>query len=476
MTVAILARGQNTALPVAASYTVEVSHSAGPEVDLVAFLLDESGRAPGDEAMVFYNQPGGAGARWMPPQTVAGVTRHQLQVTPGGWSGSTVRVRIGLTVAGGTFAAVPGLRASVHGPDGELYGLDLGTPDVQDALIVGDVYRHRDAIKVRCVGDGFTDGLRGLVTDAGLTVDEEPAPPAFAPPPSSAAPAVAPVGFAPPPPAPAAAPVGFAPPPAPAAAPVGFAPAPPSAGPSPAAPAVGLTKAKQISLAKPAPGASNVDLRKYAVAVSLVKSGLDGRTFRVVLAIDCSGSTKKLFRSGVMQRSLERMVVIADLLDDNGEMEVWFFGDFPVRSAPVRVADADDYLDRLAADKKRAEGGNFEPRVMREILDWTAAEPSPHPTLVLFWSDGGVHAEKQITELLVRSSDRPVYWMFLGLGVADYGVLARLDNVRGGLVDNAGFIPIDDIDQFSDDDLYGQIFGFVSRWHTAAAAARILPS
>ncbi|MFF5233848.1 VWA domain-containing protein [Dactylosporangium sp. NPDC000521] len=470
MTVAILARGQNTALPVAASYTVEVSHSTGPEVDLVAFLLDETGRAPGDEAMVFYNQPGGAGARWVPPQTVAGVTRHRLEVTPGGWSGTTVRVRIGLTVADGTFAAVPGLRASVHGPSGELYALDLGTPDVQDALIVGDVYRHRDAIKVRCVGDGFTDGLRGLVTDAGLTVDDEPAAPVgFAPPPAPAAS----VGFAPPPPAAAA--VGFAPPPAPppaAAAPVGFAPPP---APSPAAP-VGLTKAKQISLAKPASGASSVDLRKYAVAVSLVKSGLDGRTFRVVLAIDCSGSTKKLFRTGVMQRSLERMVVIADLLDDNGEMEVWFFGDYPVRSAPVRVAGAHDYLDRQAADKKRAEGGNFEPRVMKEILDWTAAEPSPHPTLVLFWSDGGVHAEKQITELLVRSSDRPVYWMFLGLGVADYGVLARLDNVRGGLVDNAGFIPIDDIDQFSDDDLYGQIFSFVSRWHTAAAAARILPA
>jgi hypothetical protein len=96
---------------------------------------------------------------------------------------------------------------------------------------------------------------------------------------------------------------------------------------------------------------------------------------------------------------------------------------------------------------------------------------------VLFWSDGGVHAEKQITELLVRSSNRPVYWMFLGLGVADYGVLARLDNVRGGAVDNAGFLPIDDIDLLSDDDLYGQIFAtFVSPWHTAATRAGILSS
>jgi stress response protein SCP2 len=419
VTVAILARGQNTALPPAASYTVVVSHASGPEVDLVAFLLDESGRAPDDAAMVFYNQPAGAGARWLPPETAAGITRHRLEVTPGGWAGTTARVRIGLTVAGGTFATVAGLHAAVHGPAGSLYALDLGTPDIQDALIVGDVYRHRDTIKARCVGDGFTDGLRGLITDVGLTVDE---------------------------------------------------PAPSAPGP-----VVALTKAQQVSLAKPAAEASSVDLRKYAVAVSLVKSGLDARTFRVVLAIDCSGSTKKLFRSGVMQRSLERMVAIADLLDDNGEMEVWFFGDFPVRSAPVTTTTAPDYLDRQAADKKRAEGGNFEPRVMKDILDWTTAEPSPHPTLVLFWSDGGVHAEKQITELLVRSSNRPVYWMFLGLGVADYGVLTRLDNIRGGVVDNAGFLPIDDIDQLPDDALYDQIFNtFVTQWHTAATTAGIL--
>jgi len=413
VTVPILSRGQNATLPPAPSYTVVVSHATGPDVDLTAFLLDEAGRAAGDEAMVFYNQPDGAGVRWSPPDTAGGVTRHRLEVSPGGWA--TPKVRIGLTVTGATFAAVAGLRATVHSPSGELFVLDLGTPDAQDALIVGEVYRHRDAVKVRCVGDGFTDGLQGLVTDVGLAVeDDEPA-------------------------------------------------------------AVEQNRVRQISMTKPAAGAPAVDLRKHAVAVSLVKSGLDGRTFRVVLAIDCSGSTKKLFHSGVMQRSLERMASIADLLDDNGEMEVWFFGDFAVRSAPVRADTAPGYLDRQAADKKRAEGGNFEPRVMKEILDWSAAEPSPHPTLVLFWSDGGVHAERQITELLVRSSNRPVYWMFLGLGRADYGVLARLDDVRGGVVDNAGFLPIDDIDALSDEDLYGQIFGtFVSRWYATAGAAGIV--
>jgi hypothetical protein len=169
------------------------------------------------------------------------------------------------------------------------------------------------------------------------------------------------------------------------------------------------------------------------------------------------------------------MVAIADVLDDDGQMEVWFFGDYPVRSAPVAVHTMSTYVEDNAAAKKKAEGGNYEPRVMREIVDWTLAEPSPHPTLVLFWSDGGVHAEKKITQMLVESSRLPVFWMFLGLGRADYGVLARLDAVGGGIVDNAGFIPVDDIDRFPDDALYGEIFGsFVRPWLDAATNAGVI--
>jgi stress response protein SCP2 len=402
----------NAGLAGTGPYTVVVTHEPGPEVDLTGFALTAAGTVTGDDGMCFYNQPQLPGLRWLPTEP----GRHGLVVEPSGWAPGIVRTRIGLTVADGTFGAVRGLAAAVHDASGaEVARLDLSGLGPQNALIVGEVYLRDGAVKVRCVGEGFTDGLRGLALDAGVAVEEEE---------------------------------------------------------QPAAPE---NKARAISLVKPPAGAPPVDLRKHEVAVALVKNRLDGRTFRVVLAIDCSGSTKHLFRSGVMQRSLERMVPIAELLDDNGELEVWFFGDFPVRSQPVTVRTMHDYLERNAADKKRAEGGNYEPRVMKEIVDWTTAEPSPYPTLVLFWSDGGVHAEKKIAETLVKSSSLPVYWMFLGLGRSDYGVLARLDDVRGGVVDNAGFIPIDDIDAVADRDLYGWIFGnFVSRWVADATTAGIL--
>ena len=406
-----LSRGQNAPLGGAAPYTVVVTHEPGPDVDLTGFLLRADGRVVNEDGMVFYNQPtvgGFAGVEWR-PGGVGG--RHEVWLDPRSWHPDMVRVRVGITVADGAFGAVRGLRAVVVDAGGsEVATLDLGAPDAQNALIVGEVYVHSGGLKVRCVGDGFTDGLSGLALDAGIAVEEEPA-----------------------------------------------------------------AANSRIDLTKPAPGAPAVNLRKYEVSVALVKNRLDGQRFRVVLAVDASGSMKHLYRNGTVQRSLERMVAIADVLDDDGQMEVWFFGDYPVRSAPVTVHTMLSYVDDNAAAKRKAEGGNYEPRVMREIVDWTLAEPSAHPTLVLFWSDGGVHAEKKITQLLVESSRLPIFWMFLGLGQANYGVLARLDSVSGGVVDNAGFIPIDDIDRYPDDVMYGEIFGsFVRPWVDEATAAGVL--
>ena len=86
-----------------------------------------------------------------------------------------------------TFGAVGSLVARV---------LDAsGTPAVEfpvsglgaeKALVCVEVYRRQGAWKVRAVGQGYADGLAGIATDFGITVDDAP-PPAAAP-----APAVAP--------------------------------------------------------------------------------------------------------------------------------------------------------------------------------------------------------------------------------------------------------------------------------------------
>jgi stress response protein SCP2 len=120
----------------------------------------------------------------------------------------------------------------------------------ETALVVVEVYRRGGAWKVRAVGQGYANGLAGIATDFGVSVDEPAAAPQAATP-------ARPVS--PPPPPPAAPPTYAAPPTGPAAT---HLPPPPAAPPAAPAAAPG-----RINLDK-----GRVNLRKNET-VSLVKGG-----------------------------------------------------------------------------------------------------------------------------------------------------------------------------------------------------------
>jgi stress response protein SCP2 len=447
----LLVPGSNTNLAGTGPYTVQITHDPGPVLDLTAFVLGADSRVRSDEDMVFYNQNERTsdGVTWKEPDSASGKTRHTLLVDPSRWPNGIERVRIALTADGTTFGAVSDLQARVLDSGGNVVAeFDLSKRDRENAFIVGEIYSRNGALKVRCVSAGFINGLAGLARDVGVDIEDEPAAP-----PAQASPL-----------------------------------------PSQAAPKLNLVK--QLAQTPPPANAPAVDLHKHKVAVSLVKTNLDEVIFRVVLAIDASGSMSQLFakRGGssgggglfssrnrqqnqlpsVVQCSLERMVPVADLLDDNHEMEVWYFGSNPSRSDSVTIQTMEGYVDRTMRQKNAAGYSNVEPLLMEDIIRWVEENPSPYPTIVLAWSDGGVGNEKQIKKVLVDSSSKPIFWMWLGLGRANYGVLARLDTVQGGVVDNAGFMEIDNIEAMSDDVLYDGIFTNVSQWYRDAKAAGII--
>jgi stress response protein SCP2 len=426
-----LTPGMNAPLTGSGPYTVTVTHQAGPEVDLTAFLMGADVRVRSDADMVFYNQPNGDGAQYLPKQTAGNITTHQLSVNPANWPADIERVRIGLTVDDTTFGSVANLQAIVSDASGTtVASFDLSARSEEDAFIVGDIYRRGSALKVRCEAAGFTNGLAGLATDAGVKIEEE----------APAAVKEAAVNFV-----------------------------------------------KQLA-EKPLPAnASPVDLRNKSLAVVLVRNSLDGKIFRVVLMIDSSGSMDKLFvergsggwgrrssQPSIVQCTLERMIPVADLLDDNHAMETWFFGTYPVRTETATPDNVEGFIQRNWHDKQAASWSNDEVAVMHQVIQWVKDNPSPYPTIVLGWSDGGVGNEKGIKKVLVESSSLPICWVWLGLGRANYGVLARLDAITGGVVDNCGFFEIDDIEHMSDDDLYSAIFAIVTKWHKEAKAAGVI--
>jgi hypothetical protein len=93
---------------------------------------------------------------------------------------------------------------------------------------------------------------------------------------------------------------------------------------------------------------------------------------------------------------------------------------------------------------------------------------------VLFFSDGGVYRNSEIEEQLRAAATEPIFWQFVGLGRAGFGVLERFDTLPGRTVDNVGFFAVDDIERVPDAELYDRLLSEFPSWATAARSAGIL--
>lgn len=477
-----LSKGANLQVE-AASVRVVLGWRPGPgvpDLDASALLLAGGGRVRSDGDFVFYNQPVHA----------SGAVRHlgkrpgadALEVNLAALEPGVERVALCASADGGTFGRVPGLHLLLldAGSGVELVRFEM-TAGPETAFVSGELYRRAGVWKFRAVGQGYASGLAGLATDFGITVDDAPPPAATVPVPAPA-PAHAP--------APAPAPV---PAPARPAAPAVAAPASPAAAPGAvSAPAVRMVKGEERL---PEDMRGRLSLRKQQVAVSLSKNGAAGVTARVVLVLDASGSMSALYSRGTVASVVERMAAVAAQLDDDGEMQAWTFATNPARLPDLAVGDLPEWL-RLHVrvgqmslfGRKKAPRGllpgqvdmrevgfqNEEQKVIAEVRAYVRAHPAAAPTLVLFFSDGGVYRNAEIERELREAVEEPVFWQFVGLGRAGFGVLERFDTMPGRRVDNVGFFAVDDIDRLSDAELYDRLLSEFPSWLGAARRAGIL--
>ncbi|MEN3583024.1 TerD family protein [Streptomyces sp. ZYX-F-203] len=226
-----------------------------PAVDASALLLGPNDRVRSDEDFVFYNQPRHPSQRvWrLGQQRSADTITDEIQVELRDIEPEIGRVLLVASADDMTFDRVRGLRLLLHDaedPDGEpLAHFDVDPETGREtALICGELYRRGDAWKFRALGEGYANGLKGLATDFGISVDESeeapeettalvgapaaaPAAPEAAPlppewPPGAPAPAYGGPPTAPPTP-------GYGYPPVPAAAPPPMGPVPPPVAPVP---------------------------------------------------------------------------------------------------------------------------------------------------------------------------------------------------------------------------------------------------
>lgn len=482
-------------------------------VDASALLITASGKVRSDDDFVFYNQPHACGGAVS--HHVAQNGGEYLTVRPDALPGDIERVVVAASVHEGTFGAVGGLALDLVDASGAaVASYPVEARGTETVLVLGELYRRAGTWKLRAIGQGYDSGLAGLAKDYGVSIaDEEPAAPAAAVPPQ-AAPA-----FAPPAPDRAAPAPAFAAPAA--AAPAPAAPAPtPAFGPPPAAAPPGVLPANppvsgggwapppysdDTTMRLPNPGTdpdtaglppqmgAMVSLRKEAVRVTLEKKGMSGVRARVAVVLDRSGSMRQLYGGGTVGRLIERMAPVAAKLDTDGALDAWIFADDFARLPSLRVPELARWIDSNVFILSRGEqlpplpgggarypdhlanvrGGNNEPLVIRDIIDYYNARPGD-PVLVIFYSDGGVNRSRQISQLLTEAASFPIFWQFVGLGRAEYGILERFDTMPGRVVDNAGFFRVDDFDAVTDAELYDRLLGEFPQWLAAARAQGIV--
>ncbi|BCM66072.1 MULTISPECIES: TerD family protein [Streptomyces] len=190
----------------AARVTVDVS--APVRLDVSGLLLTGDGKVRSDDDFIFYNQPSGPGVTYRSGGGTApdAVTVDTAAVPP---EIEKIVVTASPDAAGQTFQGIEPT-ATIRDADGGAVLATFTPPQLgtETALVVVEIYRRGGQWKARAVGQGYANGLAGIATDFGVTVEE----PAAAP----AAPAPAPVAPPQPATAPAAPPRPSAPPPAPA--------------------------------------------------------------------------------------------------------------------------------------------------------------------------------------------------------------------------------------------------------------------
>lgn len=171
-----LTAGANTALA-AAEIRIEVS-AADQRLDVSALLL-AGGKVRSDADLIFFNAPVGPGVRHLPGTAASA---DAISVAPAAIPMDIDKVVVTASLDPGTIMfgdASPSATIVDHATGAPLVSFESANLSTETALIVFEVYRRGSEWKVRAVGQGYADGLAGIATDFGITIDDEPqaAPP-----------------------------------------------------------------------------------------------------------------------------------------------------------------------------------------------------------------------------------------------------------------------------------------------------------
>lgn len=421
-----LQKGQKvkfTDLGLTAKFVAECSVQSSLTIDISCFCLNETGKLEDENYMIFYNQ------KTSPNNEVKLIQESPFKFEIDADKLPQKASKLVFTAAidgNNTMSEIQSVEFKIAGVSFSLTGKDFST---EKAIIIAEVYKRDNIWRINAVGQGFNGGLDALlVSFGGQVATTTPAP-------------------------------------------------------------IAVVKNKQtiflekrVNLEKIMEKESPklVSLAKKA-AVSLEKRGLGQHRAKVALCLDISGSMDKMYRSGIVQEFVERILALGCRLDDDGSIDVFLFGEFGHQPDPISINDFNGYVNRIT--KKYPLEGNTKYSVAIELVrkfytDYKFERTKPVkqeiPTYVMFLTDGQPADKAQATLALRNASFEPIFWQFMGIGNADFSYLQKLDDLEGRYIDNANFFGVSDLQSMSDDALYEKLTNEYPEWLKQAKTLNLI--
>lgn len=406
----------NLAIDDTAPITLKFTRQSPIEMDISCFALDAAGKLINDDYMVFYNQP-------TSPCGQIKLAHYESQPTAN--KGIQAEFEVNLSKLDANIDSLFFV-LSADTPLNQIQSLEIGiwqqsqkvqaeyqAADFaqQQASMLIQLYRKGGIWRVSNVAQGFNGGLAAIVQHFGGDVEEGS---------SQAADVTATLVQV-----------------------------------KPSLEKVMLEKAPKL-----------VNLAKKAT-VSLEKRQLQQLTAKVALVLDASGSMNRQYKKGRVQEVVNRLLPLAVSFDDDQALDCWAFARDPQYLGEIGLSNYDGFIDNAHGGWRKWALGprvNNEAEVMKAVTEFYQKDGLDVPIYVLFISDGGVSDNRGITRVMTEAAKLPIFWQFVGLGGRGYGILKKLDDMTGRVIDNCDFFELDDLDDMSEEALYENMLEEFPMW------------
>lgn len=394
--------------------TLKVIRQSSIEIDISCFALDAAGKLISDDYMVFYNQPNS-------PCGALKITQYDSAVNPN--KAPLAEFDVHLVALPASIDSLFFV-LSADTPLNQLQSLDIGILQGgqkaamsyqgsdfanQRASMLVQIYRKGGVWRLSNVAQGFDGGLDSIVKHFGGDVEDAAA--------DNTQSNVMETPFS--------------------------------------LEKIMLTKAPKL-----------VNLAKKAT-ISLEKRQLQNLTAKVALVLDASGSMNGQYNRGAVQEVVDRILPLGVSFDDNQMVDCWAFGAKPCSLGEIGLHNYENFVTTADGGWKKWKVGsriNNEADMIDMVTKFYQKDGLDVPVYVLFISDGGVHDNKGITRKITDAAKLPIFWQFVGLGGSDYGVLKRLDDLQGRVVDNCNFFEVDNLHDISEEQLYENMLEEFPTW------------